>query len=71
MKYIIIIVLALSLPATALVSTVSKNNPSEIKTTVATNKSKQETEQRRKSIQRKIGNEICDPKKELELPTFY
>lgn len=73
MIYTIIIILAFSLPATALASPLSKNTPSasKIHTTVALNKSKQETEELRSIIEKNTGREVCDPKQESKMPTFY
>lgn len=66
MKYIIIIILALSLPATALMTPLTKN-PSKQQTLISNKK----TEELRKTIQQKASRQLCDPERELHMPTFY
>lgn len=70
MKYVIILLLSLSLPATALVSTMPKNTIGLQKTPIP-NKHEQKTEELRKIIQQKTGYHVCDPNEELKMPTFY
>ena len=71
MKYIIIILLGLSLPATALVSMTPDNTSDQSKTTIKPYKNEKKPEELRKRIQQKIGYEVCDPNEELKMPTFY
>lgn len=72
MKYImIIIILGLSLPATAMVSTESSNTPKERMTVINPKKSTPKAEDLRKIIQKKTGYKICNPDEELKMPTFY
>ena len=71
MKYSLIILFVLSLPATALFSTSPKNTSEEFKRTVTPIKNNQKVEELRKMIQMKIRHDICDPSEELKMPTFY
>lgn len=57
MRYIVFIMLTLSLPAMALESSPSKNISDTTKTL-------------QQKIQKKIGNSMCDPREELKVPTF-
>lgn len=71
MKYIMVIILGLSLPATALVSTVSSNTQKEKMTVITPKKSTPKTEELRTRIQNKSGYKMCNPDEELKMPTFY
>lgn len=68
MKYVLIILLGLSLPAMALSSSPSKNPSEQQQTTV---KSKKNSNTLLEKLQKKSRGKICDPEKELKMQTFF